>query len=89
MISNELNFAIRNEVGAWARLEGVLFLERLPKTRSGKILRRVMKQILNDDTYKEPATIDDPATLDIIKGLSVKNGYAANALKPDQKWKPA
>lgn len=83
-----MNLAIRNEVGPWARLEGVLFLDRLPKTRSGKILRRVMKQILNDEKYKEPATIDDTATLDIIKGLSLSNGYDAAVLKPDQRWKP-
>ena len=83
-----MNFNIRNEVGAWARLEGVLFVERLPKTRSGKILRKVMKQILNDEKYKEPATIDDTSTLDIIKQLSISTGYKSSVILPDQRWKP-
>jgi propionyl-CoA synthetase len=87
-IVNEMNYAIRNEVGPWARLEGVLFMEKLPKTRSGKILRRVCKQILNDENFKQPATIDDETTLDVIKELSLANGYHDIALKPNQKWKP-
>ena len=42
-----------------------------------------MKQIINDETYKEPATIDDSSTLDVIKGLSLSNGYKDAALMPD------
>ena len=83
-----MNYDIRNEVGAWARLEGVLFLDRLPKTRSGKILRKVMKQILNDEPFKEPATIDDASTLEIIKDLSISNGYKGAVIIPNQRWKP-
>lgn len=69
-IVNEINYKIRSEVGAFARLEGALFIPRMPKTRSGKILRRIMRNILNDQPYKFPATIDDATTLDHIHTLS-------------------
>jgi len=87
-MADEMNFAIRNEVGPWARLEGVLFMERLPKTRSGKILRRVMKCILNGESYKTPATIDDMATLDAVKENRLGAGFEGAVLKPNQKYKP-
>jgi propionyl-CoA synthetase len=48
----------------------VIFVQRLPKTRSGKILRGTIKKIVNREAYKMPATIDDPTTLDMIKDLS-------------------
>ena len=49
---------------------------RLPKTRSGKILRGTMKKIADSETYKSPATIDDPAILDEIKTALRSVGYA-------------
>ena len=64
---------MRADVGAFAKLEAVLFLNKLPKTRSGKILRGTIRKISNAQPYNFPATIDDPSTLDIIKGLA--NGY--------------
>lgn len=85
-IVNEVNYRIRSEVGAFARLEGALFIPRMPKTRSGKILRRIMKSILNDKEYKFPATIDEPATLDHIHTLSLSNDYEKHVYKPDQRW---
>ena len=42
-------------------------MKRLPKTRSGKILRATMRQIADGETPKVPATIDDPAILDEIR----------------------
>ena len=45
-----------------------LLLKRLPKTRSGKILRGTVRKIADNEPYKMPATIDDPAILDEIKG---------------------
>lgn len=62
-----LNVAIRTDVGAFCRLEGVIFLSKLPKTRSGKILRGTIRKIVNDEAYAFPATIDDADTLDVIK----------------------
>jgi len=46
-------------VGAFARLIGVIFMEKLPKTRSGKILRGTIRKIVNKEEWTMPATIDD------------------------------
>ena len=43
-----------------------MFVQKLPKTRSGKILRGTIKKIVNKEEYKYPATIDDVGTLTII-----------------------
>eukprot|EP00806_Schmidingerella_arcuata_P004138 Macronucleus_4758.p1 GENE.Macronucleus_4758~~Macronucleus_4758.p1 ORF type:complete len:185 (+),score=72.36 Macronucleus_4758:1-555(+) len=58
---------VRTDVGAFAKLHGVIFMERLPKTRSGKILRGTIKSITNGVEYKIPSTIEDLAALDEIK----------------------
>lgn len=63
----EINGWVRSDVGAFARLEGVLIVDKLPKTRSGKILRGTIRKISNGAEYKMPATIDDPTALDLIK----------------------
>lgn len=68
-IAKECNLKIREDVGAFCRLEGVLFLNKLPKTRSGKILRGTIRKIVNGQEYAYPATIDDDSTLQIIKDL--------------------
>ena len=61
-----INNKVRTDVGAFARLIGVIFMDRLPKTRSGKILRGTIKSITNKAEYKIPSTIEDLATLDEI-----------------------
>jgi propionyl-CoA synthetase len=53
-------------VGPIARLEAVFVVDKLPKTRSGKILRGTIKSIANEFEYKAPATIEDSAPLEII-----------------------
>ncbi|RJX72860.1 propionyl-CoA synthetase [Vibrio sinensis] len=58
---------VRNEIGAVACFKHALVVERLPKTRSGKILRRVIRQIADGESYTVPSTIDDPSSLDEIK----------------------
>lgn len=58
---------VREDVGAFCRLEGVIFVQQLPKTRSGKILRGTIRKISNNEEYKMPATIDDPKGLEVIK----------------------
>ena len=45
-------------------------MTKLPKTRSGKILRKTIRQITNREEYKVPATIDDLSTLDMIKEVA-------------------
>ena len=69
-LAKEINLKVRTDVGAFCRLEGVLFLNKLPKTRSGKILRGTIRKITNGKPYNFPATIDDSTTLDIIQKLS-------------------
>mmetsp|Transcript_101300 Transcript_101300/g.139939 ORF Transcript_101300/g.139939 Transcript_101300/m.139939 type:complete len:372 (+) Transcript_101300:903-2018(+) len=65
-IAKTVNERVRSEVGAFARLIGVIFVEKLPKTRSGKILRGTIRKISNKQEYKMPATIDDVNSLDVI-----------------------
>ena len=57
---------IRTDVGAFAKLQGIIFMDRLPKTRSGKILRGTIKSIVNGAEYKMPSTIEDATALDEI-----------------------
>jgi len=57
-------------VGAFARLIGVIIVEKLPKTRSGKILRGTIRKICNNREYAFPATIEDASVLDVIKNVS-------------------
>ena len=58
--------ALRDEIGPVAAFKTVLTVARLPKTRSGKILRGTMQKIADKEEWKMPATIDDPAILDEI-----------------------
>jgi propionyl-CoA synthetase len=57
---------IRDEIGPVASFKTVMIVGRLPKTRSGKILRATMRKIADREEWKMPATIDDPAILDEI-----------------------
>jgi propionyl-CoA synthetase len=58
---------VREEIGPVAAFKTLHIVQRLPKTRSGKILRATMRQIAEGETPKVPATIDDPVILDEIK----------------------
>ena len=57
---------VRKDVGAFASFKQVVIVTRLPKTRSGKILRQVIRKIVDTRSYETPATIDDPTILDEI-----------------------
>ena len=67
IIIDETINMIRNEIGPVASFRKVVIVHRLPKTRSGKILRSTMASIVDKKTYKIPATIDDETILDEIK----------------------
>jgi propionyl-CoA synthetase len=54
---------VRQEIGAFARLEAVIFINKFPKTRSGKILRKIIKKIINGESYIAPGTIEDISLL--------------------------
>jgi len=59
---------VRDQIGPVAAFKMAVVVDRLPKTRSGKILRAIMVRIADGQDYKMPATIDDPAILDEIEG---------------------
>ncbi len=64
---------VRNKVGPVAAFKTALVVKRLPKTRSGKVLRGTIRKIADKEEYKMPATIDDPAILDEIKADLIKS----------------
>jgi propionyl-CoA synthetase len=66
-ISKECVQLVRNKVGPVAAFKVVIVVNRLPKTRSGKVLRGTMRKIADKEDYKMPATIDDPKILEEIK----------------------
>ena len=65
---------VRNKVGPVAAFKTAIVVKRLPKTRSGKILRGTIRKIADNEEYKMPATIDDPTILKEIKEDLIKNG---------------
>ena len=67
---------IRDQIGPVAAFKQALVVDRLPKTRSGKILRATMVKIADGAEFKLPATIDDPAILDEIRLALQTIGYA-------------
>ncbi|PYN54803.1 MAG: propionyl-CoA synthetase [Candidatus Rokuibacteriota bacterium] len=74
-IVRELVEKVREQIGPVAAFKTALVVKRLPKTRSGKILRGTMKRIADGQEYTAPATIDDPAILaEITEALGAK-GY--------------
>ncbi|MDP3321448.1 MAG: AMP-binding protein, partial [Bosea sp. (in: a-proteobacteria)] len=70
-VERELVALVREKIGPVAAFRLALTVGRLPKTRSGKILRATMKKIADGEDYTMPATIEDPAVLDEI-GLALK-----------------
>jgi len=66
-IESEIVALVRERIGPVASFKRAITVVRLPKTRSGKILRGTMKKIADGETWSMPATIDDPAILDEIK----------------------
>lgn len=74
-IIKELIEKVRNEIGPVAAFKLVTIVKRLPKTRSGKILRGTMKKIADGERYKAPATIDDPTILTEISDALLGLGY--------------
>jgi propionyl-CoA synthetase len=75
-IADELIRSVRERIGPVAAFKQVVLVQRLPKTRSGKILRATMKRIAEGRDYKVPATIDDPAILGEIEEALRAIGYA-------------
>jgi propionyl-CoA synthetase len=73
-IEREVVALVREKIGPVAAFKLAITVGRLPKTRSGKILRGTMKKIADGDTWSMPATIDDPLILDEIGGALKERG---------------
>lgn len=71
-LEKELIRMVRKEVGPVASFKRAAIARRLPKTRSGKILRGTMRAIADDKPYHEPSTIEDPKALEELKELMEK-----------------
>ena len=75
-IETECVEMVRSQIGPVASFKNAVVVDRLPKTRSGKILRGTMVKIADSDEFKLPATIDDPVILEEIKEALMTIGYA-------------
>ncbi len=75
-IVKEVIQSVRDQIGPVAAFKLCAVVDRLPKTRSGKILRATMRSIADSVDYKVPATIDDPAILDEIRESLRGLGFA-------------
>lgn len=74
-IIKELVDMVRDQIGAVAVFKQAVIVKRLPKTRSGKILRATMRKIADGQEFSIPSTIDDPAILGEIEGSIKTLGY--------------
>lgn len=77
-IVGEVVKMVRERIGPVAAFKSAVVVDRLPKTRSGKILRGTMASIADSKAYKQPATIDDPAILPEIETALKTIGYATD-----------
>ncbi|MCF8466621.1 MAG: propionyl-CoA synthetase [Sneathiella sp.] len=77
-VAKELVALVREKIGPVAAFKIALVVQRLPKTRSGKILRGVMRKIADGEPYNAPATIDDPAILTEITDILKQAGFPAH-----------
>ena len=68
-IPGQIIALVREKIGAVAYLKQALVVKRLPKTRSGKILRKVLRQLADGESFRPPSTIDDPKALAEIEQL--------------------
>jgi propionyl-CoA synthetase len=76
-VSAELVKRVRDQIGPVAAFKLAAVVKRLPKTRSGKILRGTMVKIADGEEFRMPATIDDPAILDEIREALAGLGYGS------------
>ena len=74
-IVNNVIASVRADIGPVAAFKSAVVVDRLPKTRSGKILRGTIRRIAEDEPWKMPATVDDPAIFDEITTALATIGY--------------
>ena len=78
----ELVEMVRKEIGSFAYFRRAVVVKRLPKTRSGKILRHIIRKIADGQTYVTPSTIDDPNILLEIKETILQKGIGNATNQP-------
>ena len=78
-IRGETVAMVRERIGPVAAFRTAVVVERLPKTRSGKILRGAMQKVADSETWRMPATIDDPGIMAEIEDALKRVGYAGGA----------
>ncbi|HEY8384696.1 MAG TPA: propionyl-CoA synthetase [Porticoccaceae bacterium] len=81
-LEKEVVLMVRQEVGAVACLRQVMVVKRLPKTRSGKILRVILRRMADGEAFDVPSTIDDPRTLDEIHADFVRRQIGVFGNRP-------
>ncbi|CAN1499211.1 Acs Acyl-coenzyme A synthetases/AMP-(fatty) acid ligases [Flavobacteriaceae bacterium] len=80
-LEQEIVQLVRKQIGAVASLRNVVIVQRLPKTRSGKILRKLMRSIADGDNFQVPSTIDDENIVDEIIEVLTKYEIGSFGLK--------
>jgi propionyl-CoA synthetase len=81
-IVSELIAMVRERIGPVVVFKQAVVVGRLPKTRSGKILRGTMSKIADSEEYRVPATIEDPQVLEEVRIALQSIGYASAAIEP-------
>ena len=71
----ELVQSVRDNVGPIANFKRALVVARLPKTRSGKILRKVIRKMIDGEAYTVPSTIDDPNIIPELEATLREHGF--------------
>ncbi|WP_266099426.1 propionyl-CoA synthetase [Marinomonas communis] len=79
-VQEELVALVRQEIGALACFKIAMVVPRLPKTRSGKILRKLLRQIASGEEFTIPSTIDDPNSIYDIQELMAERGLIVDQL---------
>ena len=74
-LEREVVARVRERIGPVAAFKRALLVERLPKTRSGKVLRGTLRRMADGEPWRTPPTIDDPAILDEIRARLAEAGY--------------
>lgn len=75
VVPSEVVSIVRDRVGAVAALRTVLVVPALPKTRSGKILRKTMRSIVDGESYRVPGTIEDAKALRYVHDAIERHGF--------------
>ena len=78
-MESELVSLVRETIGPVASFKRAIVVNRLPKTRSGKILRKLIRQVAANEDITVPSTIDDPASVAEIQQVMMQKGLVTKA----------